>query len=55
VLAGLDAQQAIELLLDKTRQTSSNLEFLREITESARPHARRPAPVTDRHAVRAGA
>jgi transcription termination factor Rho len=31
VLAGLDAQQALELLLDKTRETSSNAEFLRQI------------------------
>ncbi|MGZ5848827.1 MAG: transcription termination factor Rho [Ramlibacter sp.] len=30
-LAGLDAQQAIELLLDKTRQTSSNAEFLLQV------------------------
>jgi len=28
VLAGLDPQQALELLLDKTRDTSSNAEFL---------------------------
>jgi transcription termination factor Rho len=31
VLASLDAQQALELLLDKTRETSSNAEFLRQI------------------------
>jgi transcription termination factor Rho len=31
VLAGLDAQQALELLLDKTRDTSSNAEFLRQV------------------------
>ena len=31
VLAGLDAQQALELLLDKTRDTSSNQEFLRQV------------------------
>jgi transcription termination factor Rho len=41
-LAGLDAQQAIELLLDKTRETSSNLEFLREVHDGARPRPRRP-------------
>ena len=41
-LAGLDAQQAIELLLDKTRETSSNLEFLREVQNGARPRPRRP-------------
>ncbi len=35
VLAGLDAQQAIELLLDKSRETSSNAEFLRQIQGSA--------------------
>jgi transcription termination factor Rho len=40
-LAGLDAQQAIELLLDKTRETSSNLEFLREVHNGARPRPRR--------------
>jgi transcription termination factor Rho len=31
VLAGLDAQQALELLLDKIRDTSSNAEFLRQV------------------------
>jgi transcription termination factor Rho len=31
VLAGLDAQQALELLLDKTRDASSNAEFLRQV------------------------
>ena len=36
-LAGLDAQQAIELLLAKTRGTSSNQEFLRQVHDSARP------------------
>jgi transcription termination factor Rho len=30
-LAGLDSQQALELLLDKTRETSSNLEFLHQV------------------------
>jgi len=34
-LAGLDAQHAIELLLDKTRQTGSNAEFLRQVRRSA--------------------
>ena len=33
-LAGLDPQQALELLLDKTRDTASNAEFLREIQRS---------------------
>jgi transcription termination factor Rho len=31
VLAELGSQQALELLLDKTRDTSSNLEFLRQV------------------------
>jgi transcription termination factor Rho len=31
VLAGLDPQRALELLLDKTRDTSSNQEFLRQV------------------------
>lgn len=35
VLAGLDSQQALELLLSKTRETSSNLEFLRQIQRAA--------------------
>jgi transcription termination factor Rho len=35
VLAELDAQQAIELLLDKTRETASNAEFLRQIQRSS--------------------
>jgi transcription termination factor Rho len=30
-LAGLDPQQALELLLDKTRDTESNSEFLRQV------------------------
>jgi transcription termination factor Rho len=34
-LAGLDSQQALELLLDKTRETSSNLEFLLQVQRSA--------------------
>ena len=40
-LAGLDAQQALELLLDKTRRTASNEEFLQEIQQGARPRARK--------------
>jgi transcription termination factor Rho len=43
VLASLDAQQALELLLDKTRQTSSNLEFLGEIRGSFQPAPRAPS------------
>ena len=39
-LAALDPQQALKLLLDKTRETSSNLELLHQIQASARP--RRP-------------
>ena len=35
VLAELDAQQAIQLLLDRTRDTASNAEFLRQIQLSA--------------------
>jgi transcription termination factor Rho len=38
-LAGLDSQQALELLLDKIRDTASNQEFLREIQRST-PQAR---------------
>jgi len=41
VLAGLDAQQAIELLLDKTRETASNAEFLLQVHHGARADARR--------------
>jgi transcription termination factor Rho len=33
-LAGLDSQQAIELLLDKTRDTASNPEFLLQVQRS---------------------
>jgi transcription termination factor Rho len=40
-LAGLDAQQALELLLDKTRRTASNQEFLREIQQGVGPRARK--------------
>jgi transcription termination factor Rho len=35
VLAELDPQQGIELLLDRTRNTASNAEFLRQIQLSA--------------------
>jgi transcription termination factor Rho len=41
-LAGLDSQQALELLLDKTRDTASNAEFLRQVQRST-PKSR-PAP-----------
>jgi transcription termination factor Rho len=40
VLAELDAQQAIELLLDKTRETASNAEFLLQIQRSGQAHSR---------------
>jgi transcription termination factor Rho len=39
-LAGLDSQQALELLLDKTRETSSNVQFLLQVQRNAQP---RPA------------
>ncbi len=39
-LAGLDPQQALELLLDKTRDTASNEEFLREVQRSTPPRSR---------------
>jgi transcription termination factor Rho len=39
VLAELSPQQAIELLLDKSRDTTSNTEFLRQIQRSAQPPA----------------
>jgi transcription termination factor Rho len=35
-LAGLDSQQALELLLDKTRETSTNVEFLHQVRSSTR-------------------
>jgi transcription termination factor Rho len=35
VLSGLDSQQAVELLLDKTRDTGSNTEFLRQVYRAA--------------------
>jgi transcription termination factor Rho len=38
-LAGLDPQQALELLLDKTRETSSNLQFLLQVQRNARPRS----------------
>ena len=38
-LAGLDAQQAMELLLDKTRETSSNLEFLWQVRSGSQPRS----------------
>jgi transcription termination factor Rho len=36
-LGALDSQQALELLLDKTRDTASNQEFLGQIQRSAQP------------------
>jgi transcription termination factor Rho len=39
-LTGLDAQQAMELLLDKTRETSSNLEFLWQARGDAKTRIR---------------
>ncbi len=45
-LAGLDAQQALELLLDKTSQTASNREFLRLVTEGTHPRPRRVPSVS---------
>src|SRR5262249_35581972 len=36
-LSGLEAQQALELLLDKTRSTQSNQQFLRLVHDTARP------------------
>jgi transcription termination factor Rho len=39
-LSGLEAQQALELLLDRTRDTSSNAEFLLQI-QGAETYARR--------------
>jgi len=41
VLAGLDPQQALEVLLDKTRDTSSNAEFLRQVLSPPDGMARR--------------
>jgi transcription termination factor Rho len=40
-LASLDAQQALELLLDKTHTTTSNLEFLGQVQNGARPRSGR--------------
>jgi len=44
VLAELDAQQAIELLLEKTRDTASNAEFLLQIQRGTR--SQRPSRAT---------
>jgi transcription termination factor Rho len=38
-LAGLEPRQALELLLDKTRDTASNPEFLREVQRSTTPRS----------------
>jgi transcription termination factor Rho len=43
-LAGLDPQQALELLLDRTASTASNREFLQQIHTGARPAPRRASP-----------
>jgi transcription termination factor Rho len=48
-LAGLDAQQALELLLDKTRETASNLEFLGQVRSTVRPASSRAAPDAGAH------
>jgi transcription termination factor Rho len=42
-LGALDSQQALELLLDKTRDTASNAEFLSQIQRSRPGGAARPA------------
>ena len=42
-LAGLDPQQALELLLDKTRDTASNAEFLHQVQRSAPKSRSAPA------------
>jgi transcription termination factor Rho len=34
VLSALDGQQALELLLDKLKQTKSNIEFLMQVNQS---------------------
>ena len=47
-LAGLDPQQALELLLDQTASTTSNREFLQQIRNSAQPASRRAAPTQAR-------
>jgi transcription termination factor Rho len=43
-LAGLDPQQALELLLQRTASTASNREFLHQIHDSARSTPRRASP-----------
>lgn len=43
-LAGLDPQQALELLLDRTASTASNREFLQQIHNSTRSAAGRASP-----------
>jgi transcription termination factor Rho len=43
-LAGLDPQQALELLLHRTASTTSNREFLEQIDNSARSAPRRASP-----------
>jgi transcription termination factor Rho len=50
-LAGLDPQQALELLLDRTASTASNSEFLQQIRDTARPAPRR-APIEARQPYR---
>jgi transcription termination factor Rho len=47
-LAGLDPQQALELLLDRTASTASNREFLEQIHSSARSAPRRASPSLER-------
>jgi transcription termination factor Rho len=45
-LAGLDPQQALELLLDKTRETSSNQQFLLHMQRTAQPRPAAAAAVS---------
>jgi transcription termination factor Rho len=42
-LAGLEQQQALEIVLGKLKETSSNVEFLMQIQKSL------PAPTTNGH------
>jgi transcription termination factor Rho len=46
VLAGLDPQQALELLIDQTSGTASNLDFLQQIHDRVPSAARRDTPST---------
>jgi transcription termination factor Rho len=49
VLAALDQQQAIELLLNKLKETRSNIEFLMQVQKTTPGQVAAAAPAKDEY------